>query len=258
MIQKIYYFILAGLRSCIFALIFFTCYIFGKYVTSFGLHIYDYMFICVIITQIILIVMKFETREEVRVICIYHLLGLMMEIFKIHVWSWIYPDPGILTIMHVPLFSGFMYAAVGSFIYQAWSLTDLRFVGFPPFRHTVSIAILIYLNFFTHHFIPDIRYILLIIIAYVSRGCFVIFRIHDRQYRLHALLGLTGIACALWVAENIATFLGIWVYPTQSISWHLVSPHKIIAWFLLFIVSIVIVSFVKTKGAKDMHYFLDK
>lgn len=108
----LYHFILAGIRSCTFALIFFACYISGKYVTSFGLHIYDYMFICVIVTQIVLIVTKFETREEVRVICFYHILGLVMEIFKIHVGSRSYPHPGILTIMHVPLFSGFMYAAV--------------------------------------------------------------------------------------------------------------------------------------------------
>lgn len=215
MLQTIFHFAIATIRACTFALIFFACYAFGKYITTFGLHIYDYMFICVILTQIILLVTKFETREEVRVICLYHLLGLTMEIFKIHVGSRSYPDPGILTIMHVPLFSGFMYAAVGSFIYQAWSLTDLRFVHFPPFRYTVTIAILIYLNFFTHHFLPDIRYILLLLIVYVARKSYVVFRIHQRDYRLHALLGLTGIACALWLAENMATYLGVWLYPTQ-------------------------------------------
>ena len=37
-----------------------------------------------------------------------------MEVFKTEAGSWTYPEDNLLRIGGVPLFSGFMYAAVGS------------------------------------------------------------------------------------------------------------------------------------------------
>ena len=52
--------------------------------------------------------------EEAKVILAFHLVGTAMELFKTHMGSWEYPEPSLLRIGGVPLFSGFMYAAVGS------------------------------------------------------------------------------------------------------------------------------------------------
>jgi uncharacterized membrane protein YoaT (DUF817 family) len=36
----------------------------------------------------------------------------------------VYPEPSLLRIGGVPLFSGFMYAAVGSYIARVWRICD--------------------------------------------------------------------------------------------------------------------------------------
>lgn len=42
-------------------------------------------------------------------------------------------------------------------------------MGLPPYLMGVGLSILIYLNFFTHHFIPDFRYILMVLVFIVFR-----------------------------------------------------------------------------------------
>jgi uncharacterized membrane protein YoaT (DUF817 family) len=53
------------------------------------------------------------------VIAIFHLVGTVMEVFKTAHGSWIYPEPSLLRIGGVPLFSGFMYACIGSYLARA-------------------------------------------------------------------------------------------------------------------------------------------
>jgi uncharacterized membrane protein YoaT (DUF817 family) len=49
----------------------------------------------------------------------------------------------------------------------------------------------------------------------------------------------------LWIAENVGTLTGTWLYPTQSLSgWRPVTLHKMGAWFLLLIISFVLVTLV--------------
>jgi len=57
----------------------------------------------------------------------------------------------------VPLYSGFMYAAIASYMMQAWRHLHLRLTGFPPLAVAVTLCALIYANFFSNHFIPDLR-----------------------------------------------------------------------------------------------------
>ncbi len=45
----------------------------------------------------------------------------------------------------------------------------------------------------------------------------------------------------IWIAENMATYLGAWKYATQHEGWKMVSLGKISSWFLLVVLSIVIV-----------------
>jgi hypothetical protein len=42
------------------------------------------------------------------VILIYPVVGTVMELFKTHMCSWTYPEPALIRIAGVPLFSGFM------------------------------------------------------------------------------------------------------------------------------------------------------
>ena len=100
---------------------------------------------------------RLETWEEARVILLFHLTGTAMEWFKVHAGSWGYPEPGLFKLMGVPLFSGFMYASVGSYIARVIRIFDMRFAPYPPLWLTFVLAVAIYVNFFAHHFLPDIR-----------------------------------------------------------------------------------------------------
>jgi len=55
-------------------------------------------------------------------------------------------------------------------------------------------------------------------------------------------IGFGLVATFIWIAENIATFAKAWTYPGQAAEWTLVSPHKLGAWYLLMIISFVLVA----------------
>ncbi|AKH33145.1 hypothetical protein XF24_00822 [candidate division SR1 bacterium Aalborg_AAW-1] len=233
------------IKSSLFGIFFFLSFAFGKYVTSFGLMLGDFMFISVVFIQIILITTQYESWKECKIILIYHILGFIMEAFKTHpaIGSWHYQYMGFFTLLSVPLYSGFMYSAIGSFLFQAMHRLKLQFEYFPKFIIAIPIVSLIYINFFTHHFIYDIRYFLIFLIVIVTYKTYTYFTIEGIQYRMHTLLNLLLAACCIWVAENMATFLGVWLYPNQEGSWSPVSIHKLLSRFLLFILSAVIVSY---------------
>src|SRR5262249_48440441 len=151
--------------------------------------------------------------------------------------SWSYPEPGLLKIGTVPLYSGFMYSAVGSYINQAWKIFRLRYEHFPDLGVLGLLSLLIYLNFFTHHFAPDIRWWLIGAIFIVFARANVLFTPAKYPRKMPLSLAFLCIGFFVWVAENISTFFGAWKYPDQMHHWHPVSMHKISCWFLLVIVS---------------------
>lgn len=208
------------------------------------LHRYDFLTLCALAIQIGMIVLRLETWREVAVIAIFHFVGTVMELFKTAAGSWIYPESSLLHIGPVPLFSGFMYAAVGSYIARVWRIFDFRFTAYPPRWTSFVLAAAIYINFFAHHWLPDIRIALFVIIALLFGRCRIWFRPLHRHRAMPLLLGWLLVALFIWFAENIGTFANAWTYPDQASGWHMVSPMKMGAWYLLMIVSFVLVSLV--------------
>jgi uncharacterized membrane protein YoaT (DUF817 family) len=138
-----------------------------------------------------------------------------------------------------------MYAAVGSYIIQAWRLFDLRVKHHPPYWMASAVAALIYANFFTHHFMPDLRwYIAACALGLYARAS-VLFRPLDRDRRMPLLLSFLLIGFFLWVAENISTFFGVWRYPNQVGAWAAVHIGKWSSWSLLVIMTFTIVASLK-------------
>ncbi|MDR1461624.1 MAG: DUF817 domain-containing protein [Azoarcus sp.] len=195
---------------------------------------------------------RLETWEEAKVILMFHVIGTAMEIFKVHVGSWQYPEAGFLKIGGVPLFSGFMYATVGSYIARAWRLFDLSFTHHPPLWVTAAISIAIYVNFFTHHYIYDFRWLIFALLALAFGRTWVYFRIHRHYRRMPLLLGFFLVALFIWFAENIGTVTNAWIYPNQKDGWHMVSFSKITAWYLLMTISYVMVAFVNKPQAPQL------
>jgi len=122
-----------------------------------GVARYDALFAFAISVQAAMLLLKLETLREAKVIALFHLTGTAMEFFKVSAGSWAYPEDAMFMILGVPMFSGFMYASVGSYIARVIRIFDMTFAPYPPFWVTVIVASAIYVNFFTHHFGPDIR-----------------------------------------------------------------------------------------------------
>lgn len=89
---------------------------------------YDFLFLAALAIQLAMLAFRLERLDEAKVILVFHVVGTVMEIFKTGIGSWVYPEAAFFHVAGVPLFSGFMYAAVGSYIARAWRLFDFRFV----------------------------------------------------------------------------------------------------------------------------------
>ena len=211
-------------------------------------HRYDLLFATALAFQVFLVLSKRESGRETLVIVLFHLLATAMEVFKTSeaVGAWRYPEEFVLGVGNVPLFAGFMYGAVGSYLARIWCRFDFRFSGWPAAAPTLLAAAAIYANFFTHHYMADLRIALLLWVAVLFRRTRVYYRIGPRRHSMPLLLGWLLVAFFIWLAENLATLAHVWIYPGQEAGWRLVAPGKLPAWFLLMIVSFVLVALVKT------------
>ena len=203
---------------------------------------YDFLVGLAVLTQVLLLAFRLETWEEAKVIALFHLTGTVMEWFKVSAGSWAYPEPGVLKLFDVPLFTGFMYASVGSYIARAFRLFGAVFAPYPPFWASVLLAVAIYVNFFAHHWLPDIRLALFAATLLLFARTRMWFRLRAWHWIPFPLAAL-GIALALWIAENIGTLSGTWIYHRQA-ALELVSLSKMGSWYLLFFVSFTTVTLV--------------
>lgn len=217
-----------------------------KYWYPFDMPRYDFLFIAAVTFQIVLLLFKLETLKEAGVILLFHLVATAMEIFKTSdaIASWQYPENFNIGFGNYPLFAGFMYSAVGSYIARIWRIFNIRFDYYPDIRWTYLLAVLIYVNFFTHHYFFDMRWALIIFTCVIFMRTSFYFIVNKKTRRMPMILGFFLVSLFIWLAENVATYCRIWIYPNQLIEWHMVSPAKLTAWFLLMIVSYVLVSIV--------------
>jgi uncharacterized membrane protein YoaT (DUF817 family) len=212
---------------------------------------YDFITIVAVLIQLGMLLLRLETWDEAKVIFIFHAVGTMMELFKTQMGSWTYPEPAMLRIMEVPLFTGFMYACVGSYIARVWRLFDFQFIRFPSLWAQAGLAIAIYVNFFTHHYFMDFRILLFGMAALLYGPSIIRFRPDLTHRWMPLLLGLLLVALFIWLAENIATFARAWTYPSQEAGWHLVGFEKLGSWFLLMIISFVLVAAVQFRSKPE-------
>lgn len=204
---------------------------------------YDALFLFALATQGAFLALKLESWAEARVILLFHLTGTAMEVFKIAAGSWAYPEPGLFKLAGVPLFSGFMYAAVGSYMARVIRIFDMRFAPYPPFWATLLLAVAIYGNFFAHHFLPDIRLALFAATVLMFARTRIWFIIGDTPRWMPLPLAAFLSSIALWVAENVGTLTGTWVYSGQG-QFELVNFAKMGSWYLLLFVAFVTVTLV--------------
>ncbi|MDO8296147.1 MAG: DUF817 domain-containing protein [Caulobacter sp.] len=210
-----------------------------------ALHRYDFLVVAALAIQFSLLALRLERPEEALVILIFHVVGTVMEVFKTAHGSWVYPEPSLMRIGGVPLFSGFMYACVGSYIARAWRLFDFRFEVYPPVWTTWLLAVGAYVNFFTHHYVQDLRWPLFVLSAAILGRTWIRFTPDRTPRRMPLLVGFLLVAVFIWIAENLGTLADAWNYPAQKDGWKPVGLAKMGSWYLLMMLSFVLVSAVR-------------
>jgi uncharacterized membrane protein YoaT (DUF817 family) len=212
---------------------------------------YDLLFLAALLLQAVFLATRLETMQEAKVILLFHVIGTMMELQKTAIGSWIYPEANVFRIAGVPLFAGFMYATVGSYLARVWRLFDFRFTRHPGLPAIAALSAAIYVNFLTDHWLMDMRLLLLAITAALFARTTVYFKIWRRHRSMPLLLGFFLVALFIWFAENIGTAMGVWLYPRQLVHWSVVPIAKLTSWFLLMIVSYTLVAWINAVRSYD-------
>lgn len=206
---------------------------------------YDAVLMFCLVFQFAMLRFGIETPREFATIFLFHTMGTALEMFKVNHGGWYYPEPSWVRLMGVPLYSGFMYASVGSFILACWKRFDLRLESFPPIAAVATLVLATYANFFTNYWLWDMKPLLLfaaiaLFLRTRVRGAFSAFSAHARLPFLFLVLGPV-----VWCAENVGTWLGSWEYPRQAGRWVAVPPDKLLSWTVLVMVSFLVVALVR-------------
>ncbi|MGX7419592.1 DUF817 domain-containing protein [Carnobacterium gallinarum] len=236
---------------CLFPGLIFLSLALTKYLMVPGIARYDLLLAICILIQVGLLFFKLETIDELKVIMLFHIIGLALEIYKVNIGSWSYPGDGFWKLGGVPLYSGFMYSSIGSYICKAWKVFDLQMSRWPNQKLVVLLSSAIYFNFYTHHYVWDFRWLLMFLVFVLFYRTWVYFKVGEKTFKMPMSVSFFCIAFFIWIAENIASFFGAWSYPDQLAKWRLVHLGKITSWYLLIIISIMIVAQLKfTKERK--------
>jgi len=231
--------------ACLFGGVLLVAIIVTKLVWPEGAWIarYDFLVVLAVAIQVTFLRFGLESWSEARVILLFHATGTAMEVFKLAAGSWDYPEAGVLKVMGVPLFTGFMYGSVGSYIARVVRIFDMRFAPFPPVWVLWVLGAAIYVNFFAHHYVWDMRWVLMALTVLIFGRTRIWFTIHQRAWWMPMPLAAFFASFFLWVAENVGTFTGTWVYAKQG-AWQMVSVQKMGSWYLLLFVALATVSLV--------------
>jgi uncharacterized membrane protein YoaT (DUF817 family) len=240
--------------ACMFAGSFFLVLFISNHWSA-GLPRYDFLFIAALVIQFILYFTGLETKDEVKVIFLFHLIGLVLELYQTRpsMQSWIYPEPAFFKLATVPLYSGFMYSAIGSYLSFAWKFMKVELIGHKSYILSLVLCAFIYINFFTNDFFYDFRWWLILAVFIFYWRTKVHFTVTTKQHSMPLAVAFMLIAFFIWIAENISTYLGAWQYPDQVETWHAVSPTIATSWFLMVIISFMLVAFLKHYKKDVLH-----
>jgi uncharacterized membrane protein YoaT (DUF817 family) len=233
-------------RSCAFAIALLSGLAVSTLLPGLPIARYDLLVVYGVLLTLLFWLRGWETGRDIAVIAVCHVIGLAFELVKVSLGSWSYPEPALLKFAGVPLYGGFLYAAVGSYICRAWHLFDLELVRYRP-RSTAVVAVAIYVNFFSHHWLPDARWLLAGLLLTVTAGTVVRFRVRGTRRSMPLALSFVLIGFFLWVAENLATYVGAWRYPHQLHGWQPVGVEKIGAWSLLISITFVLAAVARSR-----------
>lgn len=227
--------------ACSFAFTLILCLALTRVVRVPGVPRYDLILVLCLVVQGLLVRKGLETWADVRVIAIFHLVGVLLEWSKVQAGAWSYPEFSYLKLYGVPLYSGFMYAAVASYMMAAWRLFDLEFRRWPNPWWVWTVMVVVYGQFFAPIQILAVRFLALGLLLAVFGRCWVAFRVKDRVLAMPAMVAFMLIGFFVWIAENVATYFHAWTYPYQRAAWQPVHISKVLSWTMLMVVSLTVI-----------------
>ncbi|MCB5165223.1 DUF817 domain-containing protein [Streptomyces bambusae] len=235
-------------RSCAFAVALVAGIAVSGLLPALPVARYDLVLLYGLLLAVLARRLGWDRPGDTRVLLGCHAIGLLFELVKVRLGSWSYPEEALTKIAGVPLYGGFLYAAVGSYVCRAWHLLRLELDGYRP-RTMAALAAAVYLNFFTHHWLPDARWVLAALLLAATTGTWVRYTVGDTHHRMPLALAFALIGFFLWIAENAATYAGAWSYPDQLDGWQPVSLAKFGAWSLLISVTFVVAARTRPRPA---------
>lgn len=201
---------------------------------------YDGLFLIALLTQALFLHYRLESREEVAALVSFSVLGLGIEWYNTASGHWSYPEEGIFALAHVPLFVGAMYAAVGVCVIRMIRIFNMTFAPYPPRPVAFALAAAIYANFFTQHLWIDLRFGLFALIVLAFWRTRIWFTPSPgRRWWMPMLLSLGLSALGVWLAENLGTVTGTWLYDGQA-SHEWVSLATLGSWVLFLYVALMV------------------
>lgn len=209
---------------------------------------YDLLFLLCVLIQFAMVKMKLETWRDATVVAIFHILGLLLEIYKVNQGSWSYPEASLLKIAGAPLYSGFMHASVASYMCLAWKKFDLKSTDWPIPNLALITAGIVYLQFFFPSWPGIVRIAMLVVVCLIFVRSQVHYTVIRERWQMPMPVAFVLIGFMIWIAENIATYFGAWKYPYQLDGWQPVHAMKIVSWTLLMMVSLAIVAEYKRRS----------
>lgn len=125
---ELWKFFLANARASYFGAFLLSIFLITEVVAVPYLTRYDFIFLSAVAFQVCALLFRFERLREFAVILLFHILATGMELFKTNpeIGSWTYPglSGSLFVLATVPLFSGFLYSAVGSYISRAFTFLN--------------------------------------------------------------------------------------------------------------------------------------
>jgi len=113
-------FVLINAKSCVFPFTLIGVLALSHALPPGQIPRYDFILLACLVMQFAMVRLGLETIDELKVIGVFHLVGLALELHKTSVGSWAYPEFSYLRIGAVPLYSGFLFASLASFPCPAW------------------------------------------------------------------------------------------------------------------------------------------
>ena len=93
--------------SCFFPVVIFASLAFTQFIPLPLLPRYDWLLIICLLMQWWMVRSGLETRDELKVITLFHIIGLALEVFKVHMGSWSYPEEGYFKIHNSKIWTPF-------------------------------------------------------------------------------------------------------------------------------------------------------